>query len=53
MTHHMDIHKISFTGSTAVGRLIQKASADSNFKKLTLEMGGKNPFIVFPDVECE
>jgi len=51
LTHHMNVNKITFTGSTSVGRLVLKASADSNFKRVTLEMGGKNPMIVFPDVD--
>jgi aldehyde dehydrogenase (NAD+) len=39
---HMDIRKIAFTGSTAVGRTIMVASANSNLKKVSLELGGKN-----------
>ncbi|CAK8698546.1 unnamed protein product [Clavelina lepadiformis] len=53
LSHHMDVGKISFTGSTAVGRLVQKAAADSNFKKVTLEMGGKSPNIIFPDADID
>ena len=49
LSHHMDISKLAFIGSTAVGRLIQKASADSNLKKVSLELGGKSPAIVFAD----
>lgn len=40
---HMDINKVAFTGSTATGRAILKASASSNLKKVTLELGGKSP----------
>ena len=40
---HMEIHKVAFTGSTLVGRSIMKAAADSNLKKVTLELGGKSP----------
>ena len=40
---HMGIDKIAFTGSTATGRSILKASASSNLKKVTLELGGKSP----------
>jgi aldehyde dehydrogenase (NAD+) len=47
LSSHMDIDKISFTGSTAVGRKIQEASAKSNLKRVTLELGGKSPAIVF------
>jgi len=47
----MDVDKISFTGSVPVGRLIQKASAESNLKRVTLELGGKSPNIIFSDVD--
>jgi len=53
MTEHMDIDMLSFTGSTSVGRSCVHASADSNFKKLGLELGGKNPIIVFADADLE
>jgi phenylacetaldehyde dehydrogenase len=46
---HHDVDKVAFTGSTAVGKLIVAASAASNLKKLTLELGGKSPNIVFDD----
>ncbi|KAK9241636.1 Aldehyde/histidinol dehydrogenase, partial [Lipomyces tetrasporus] len=46
---HMKIHKVAFTGSTLVGRQIMKAAAESNLKKVTLELGGKSPNIVFED----
>ena len=47
----MEVDKISFTGSGVTGRLVQKASADSNLKNVTLELGGKSPNIVFSDVD--
>jgi len=47
---HPGVDKISFTGSTEVGRLIVKAAA-GNLKKVTLELGGKSPVIVFPDAD--
>ncbi|KEY66965.1 hypothetical protein S7711_05085 [Stachybotrys chartarum IBT 7711] len=50
---HMGIDKVAFTGSTLVGRLIMKAAADSNLKKVTLELGGKSPNIVFDDADIE
>lgn len=53
MSSHMDIDKIAFTGSTAVGRQIMQAAAKSNLKKVTLELGGKSPNIVFPDASIE
>jgi succinate-semialdehyde dehydrogenase/glutarate-semialdehyde dehydrogenase len=46
------VRKISFTGSTAVGRLLMKQSAD-NIKKLSLELGGNAPFIVFNDADLD
>jgi aldehyde dehydrogenase (NAD+) len=49
---HPDIDKIAFTGSTEVGRIIRKATAGSG-KKLSLELGGKSPFIVFDDADLD
>jgi aldehyde dehydrogenase (NAD+) len=40
---HMDVDKVAFTGSTVTGRAILKAAANSNLKKVTLELGGKSP----------
>jgi phenylacetaldehyde dehydrogenase len=48
---HMDVNKVAFTGSTEVGKLIVAAAGASNLKKLTLELGGKSPNIVFEDAE--
>ena len=53
MTEHPDIDMLSFTGSTGVGRSVVHAAADSNFKKLGLELGGKNPIVVFADADLE
>ncbi len=50
---HMDIDKVAFTGSTEVGRLIMEAAARSNLKRITLEMGGKSPNIIFEDVDLD
>ncbi|KAF7950561.1 hypothetical protein EAE96_007843 [Botrytis aclada] len=50
---HMDVDKVAFTGSTVVGRQIMKAAAGSNLKKVTLELGGKSPNIVFNDADIE
>src|SRR5881296_1293721 len=52
IVNHPDIDKIAFTGSTDVGRIIRKATAGSG-KKLTLELGGKSPFIVFEDADLD
>ncbi|KAF2730298.1 aldehyde dehydrogenase [Polyplosphaeria fusca] len=53
ITNHMDVDKVAFTGSTATGRRILQASASSNLKKVTLELGGKGPNIIFPDVDMD
>lgn len=53
LSAHMDVDKIAFTGSTAVGRTIMKAAASSNLKNVTLELGGKSPNIVFEDADIE
>ncbi|KAF4470148.1 Aldehyde dehydrogenase [Fusarium albosuccineum] len=53
LASHMGIRKISFTGSIAVGKLIQIAAAKSNLKSVTLELGGKSPLIIFPDANLE
>ncbi|ORY93509.1 aldehyde dehydrogenase domain-containing protein [Syncephalastrum racemosum] len=51
LSRHMKVHMVTFTGSTAVGRKIMVASAESNLKRFILELGGKSPNIVFDDVE--
>lgn len=53
ITNHMDVDKIAFTGSTDVGKLIQQASGASNLKRVTLELGGKSPNIIFKDTDLE
>lgn len=53
LTEHPDVDMLSFTGSTAVGRSVVHTSADSNFKKLGLELGGKNPIVVFADADLD
>jgi aldehyde dehydrogenase (NAD+) len=50
---HMGIDKIAFTGSALVGRKIMEASAKSNLKNVTLELGGKSPNIVFDDADLD
>jgi succinate-semialdehyde dehydrogenase/glutarate-semialdehyde dehydrogenase len=52
LTTNPDVRKLSFTGSTEVGRLLMRASADT-VKKLTLELGGNAPFIVFDDADLD
>jgi len=53
ISSHMDVDKVAFTGSTVVGRQIMKAAAGSNLKKVTLELGGKSPNIVFEDADID
>ncbi|KAI0441196.1 aldehyde dehydrogenase domain-containing protein [Xylaria telfairii] len=53
LASHMKIRMISFTGSIQVGKLVQQAAARSNLKKVTLELGGKSPVIVFQDADLE
>ncbi|HQY74887.1 MAG TPA: aldehyde dehydrogenase family protein, partial [Aestuariivirga sp.] len=52
LVEHAGVDKIAFTGSTEVGRLIRKATAGTG-KSLTLELGGKSPFIVFDDADLD
>ncbi|XP_010550864.1 PREDICTED: aldehyde dehydrogenase family 2 member C4-like [Tarenaya hassleriana] len=50
---HMDIDKVSFTGSTEVGRKIMQAAAASNLKDVSLELGGKSPLLIFDDADID
>jgi aldehyde dehydrogenase (NAD+) len=52
LVKHPDVDKIAFTGSTEVGRAIRKATASSH-KRLSLELGGKSPFIIFEDADLD
>ena len=53
ISEHRAIEKVAFTGSTLVGRKIMEASAKSNLKNVTLELGGKSPTIIFNDADLE
>jgi aldehyde dehydrogenase (NAD+) len=53
ISHHNDIDKVAFTGSTEVGHLIMEAAAKSNLKRVTLELGGKSPNIIFADADMD
>ncbi|KAG9487756.1 hypothetical protein GDO78_007511 [Eleutherodactylus coqui] len=53
LSSHTDVDKVAFTGSTEVGRLIQQSSGKSNLKKVTLELGGKSPNIIFSDADLD
>ena len=52
LTHHPDVDKIAFTGSTATGQAIVRAAA-GNLKRVTLELGGKSPDVVFADADLD
>ncbi|KLO16563.1 NAD-dependent aldehyde dehydrogenase [Schizopora paradoxa] len=53
IAEHMDILKVAFTGSTAVGRIIMECAAKSNLKNVTLELGGKSPNVIFDDADVK
>jgi aldehyde dehydrogenase (NAD+) len=53
IARHMDVDKVAFTGSTEVGKLVMEAAAKSNLKRVTLELGGKSPNIVFADADLD
>ena len=53
IAEHMDVDKVAFTGSTEVGKLIMQAAARTNLKRVTLELGGKSPNIVFADADLD
>ena len=48
---HPDVRKLGFTGSTPVGKTIMTSCAQSNLKKVSLELGGKSPLIIFADCD--
>ncbi|KAK1433806.1 hypothetical protein QVD17_10723 [Tagetes erecta] len=53
LASHMDVDKIAFTGSTNTGKIVQELAAKSNLKPVTLELGGKSPFIVCEDADID
>merc|ERR1712178_331682 len=53
IAEHMEVDKVAFTGSTQVGHIISKMAAESSLKRVTLELGGKSPAIVFPDCDLD
>ena len=53
IAQHPDVDKVAFTGSTEVGKLIMKMAAESNLKRVSLELGGKAPNIVFADADLD
>lgn len=50
---HPLVRKLGFTGSTEIGQVIMKACADSNLKKVSLELGGKSPLVIFQDADLQ
>src|SRR5438477_8032926 len=53
LSGHMDVDKIAFTGETGTGKLVMTAAAQSNLKRVSLELGGKSPNIVFADCDLD
>ena len=53
LASHMDVDKLSFTGSTQTGRLILEMAAKSNLKRVTLELGGKSPVVIMDDADID
>uniref|UniRef100_A0A2K6T8A8 Aldehyde dehydrogenase 1 family member A3 n=1 Tax=Saimiri boliviensis boliviensis TaxID=39432 RepID=A0A2K6T8A8_SAIBB len=53
ISSHPQINKVAFTGSTEVGKLVKEAASRSNLKRVTLELGGKNPCIVCADADLD
>src|SRR5204863_2249497 len=51
LARHPNVKRIAFTGSVPTGRAIQRAAAEGGIKHVTLELGGKNPLIAFPDTD--
>lgn len=50
---HPDVRKLGFTGSTEIGKTIMKSCAVSNLKKVSLELGGKSPLVIFSDCDLD
>jgi betaine-aldehyde dehydrogenase len=53
LVRHPEIRRVAFTGAAETGRAIQRAAAEVAVKTVTLELGGKNPLIVFPDADVD
>jgi aldehyde dehydrogenase (NAD+) len=53
LSGHMDVDKVAFTGETTTGKIIMTAAAQSNLKRVSLELGGKSPNIVFSDADMD
>src|SRR5207302_6371751 len=53
LSGHMDVDKVAFTGEYTTGQIIMEAAARSNLKRVTLELGGKSPNVVFADADLD
>ncbi|KAF5443167.1 hypothetical protein F2P56_035749, partial [Juglans regia] len=53
LSSHMDVDKLAFTGSTSTGKIVLQMAAKSNLKPVTLELGGKSPFIICEDADVD
>jgi len=53
ISEHMNIDKVAFTGSTQIGKVVAVAAAQSNLKRVSLELGGKSPLIILPDADID
>jgi aldehyde dehydrogenase (NAD+) len=53
LASHMDVDKIAFTGETTTGKIVMTAAANSNLKRVSLELGGKSPNLVFADADLD
>ncbi|XP_033730813.1 retinal dehydrogenase 1-like, partial [Pecten maximus] len=53
IAEHMEVDKVAFTGSTEVGKLVMQAAGRSNLKRVSLELGGKSPLIIFADSDID
>lgn len=53
LAQHMRVAKVSFTGSIATGKTIQTMATKSNLKRVTLELGGKSPAVIFNDADLD
>jgi len=53
LSEHMDVDKIAFTGETGTGKIVMTAAANSNLKRVSLELGGKSPNVIFADCDLE
>ncbi len=53
LSSHMDVDKIAFTGETTTGKIVMTAAANSNLKRVSLELGGKSPNVVFADADLD